>query len=76
MTFLEDAVPQRAIDQFELDYAAQKRRAKLGWLIASILFFAFFAFSASLGDFFKVTQVTNVDGRVGGAGLFPLVCRV
>lgn len=62
MTVIEDVVPQRAINQFELDYAAQKRRAKLGWLIASILFVAFFAFSAWLGDFFKLRQVTNFDG--------------
>ena len=62
MTVVEDATPLRATDQFELDYAAQKSRAKLSWLIASVLFFICFGFSAWFGDFFKVTQVTNVDG--------------
>ena len=57
-----DVTPLRPVDQFELDYAAQRRRAKRGWLSASILFFAFFAFSAWLGDFFRVTQVTLTDG--------------
>ena len=62
MTVVEDATPLRATDQFELDYAAQKSRAKLSWLIASVLFFICFGFSAWFGDSFKVTQVTNVDG--------------
>ena len=50
------------MDQFELDYASRRQRAKLAWLIASIIFFAAFTFSAWLGDFFKVTQVTLTDG--------------
>jgi len=50
------------IDQFEVDYAAQRRRAKTTWLVASVIFFAFFIVSAWLGDFFKVTQVTLQDG--------------
>lgn len=62
MTIAEDMTPSRLIRQFEIDYAAQRRRAKLEWLIASILFFAIFAFSAWLGDFFRVTQVTLPDG--------------
>ena len=62
MTVAADVTSLRPMDQFELDYAAQRRRAKLGWLIASVLFFALFAFSAWLGDFFKVTQVTLSDG--------------
>lgn len=62
MTAAADVTPLRPMDQFELDYAAQKRLAKRGWLIASVLFFALFAFSAWLGDFFKVTQVTLPDG--------------
>ena len=62
MTAVADVTPLRPMDQFELDYAAQKRRAKRGWLIASVLFFVLFTFSAWLGDFFKVTQVTLPDG--------------
>jgi phosphonate transport system permease protein len=62
------------MDQFELDYAAHRRQAKLMWLIASVIFLAIFTFSAWLGDFFKVTQVTLPDGSrewrwLLGAGL-------
>jgi phosphonate transport system permease protein len=62
MTAVADVTPLRPIEQFELDYAVQRRRAKLGWLIASIIFLVLFTFSAWLGDFFKVTQVTLTDG--------------
>lgn len=55
-------VPLRPLDQFELDFAALRRRARTTWLIGAIIFILAFAFSAWLGDFFKVTQVTNVDG--------------
>ncbi len=71
MTAAADVTPLRPIDQFEFDYAAQRRRAKLGWLIASILFFVFFAFSAWLGDFFKVTQVTLPDGSRDWRWIIP-----
>ena len=54
--------PVSPISQFDLDYAAQRRRAKLTWALATIIFTLVFVFSAWLGDFFKVTQVTNVDG--------------
>lgn len=62
MTALADTPSLRPLDQFELDYAAQRRRAKIGWTVAAVLFALAFTFSAWLGDFFKVTQVTNVDG--------------
>ncbi|MEL6451884.1 MAG: phosphonate ABC transporter, permease protein PhnE [Pseudomonadota bacterium] len=52
----------RPIDQFELEYAALRRRSKLTWTIAAVLFVLIFTFSAWLGDFFKVTQVTLQDG--------------
>ena len=71
MTAAADVVPLRAIDQFELDYAAQRRRAKFAWLIASTIFVAFFAFSAWLGDFFKVTQVTLPDGSRDWRWILP-----
>ncbi|MGR3434703.1 MAG: phosphonate ABC transporter, permease protein PhnE [Shimia sp.] len=54
--------PLRPLDQFEHDYAALRRRTKIGWTIAAVIFVLAFTFSAWLGDFFKVTQVTNVDG--------------
>ena len=74
MTAVADVTPLRPLDQFELDYAAQKRRAKLSWLVASAILLAVFTFSAWLGDFFKVTQVTLPDGSrewrwLLGAGL-------
>ena len=62
MTATADVPPLRPLDQFELDYAAMRRRAKFGWTVAAILFVIAFTFSAWLGDFFKVTQVTNIDG--------------
>jgi len=59
------------IDQFEVDYAAQRRRAKTTWLVASVIFFAFFIVSAWLGDFFKVTQVTLQDGSRDWRWILP-----
>ena len=56
------APPRAPIAQFETDYANLRRRTKIAWLIASIIFIIAFTFSAWLGDFFKVTQVTNIDG--------------
>ncbi|MEL7300824.1 MAG: phosphonate ABC transporter, permease protein PhnE [Pseudomonadota bacterium] len=62
MTATADVTPLRPVQQFELDYVALRRRQKLGWSIAAVLFLIAFTFSAWLGDFFKVTQVTNIDG--------------
>lgn len=62
MTAIPDIQPLRAIDQFEIDFNAQRRRARTAWLIATVIFLAAFTFSAWLGDFFKVTQVTLQDG--------------
>lgn len=57
--------------QFELDYAAQRRRTKITWLVASGLFLVAFIFSAWLGDFFKVTQVTLPDGSRAWRWILP-----
>ncbi|MEL6240572.1 MAG: phosphonate ABC transporter, permease protein PhnE [Pseudomonadota bacterium] len=62
MTAITDPGPTNAIDVFEVQYADARRRARMTWLIASTLFFIFFAFSSWLGDFFRVTQVTLPDG--------------
>ena len=62
MTAIAPAPGLRPLDQFELDYAALRRRTKTMWLVAAAIFTAFFIFSAWLGDFFKVTQVTLIDG--------------
>lgn len=50
------------LKQFEVDFAAQRRKVKTTWLVATLIFIALFTFSAWLGDFFKVTQVTLPDG--------------
>lgn len=51
-----------ALLQFESDYAAQRRRARIGWAIGTVLFLVVFALTSWIGDFFKVTQVTLPDG--------------
>lgn len=71
MTALADATPLRPIDQFELDFANQRRRMRLTWFIATVTFLALFTFSAYLGDFFKVTQVTLVDGSRDWRWIIP-----
>ncbi len=58
----ENVAAVHPIDQFEVDYAALRYRTKIAWLIAAVIFLLAFTFSAWLGDFFKVTQVTMPDG--------------
>lgn len=72
MSAVADLMPLRPMDQFELDYAAQRQRAKMTWLIASLIFAALFAFSAWLGDFFKITQVTLKDGSRDWRWIIPV----
>lgn len=48
--------------QFEAEYAAQRRRARLAWTVGTILFLIAFVLTSWIGDFFKVTQVTMPDG--------------
>ncbi|MFW2590085.1 phosphonate ABC transporter, permease protein PhnE [Sagittula sp. SSi028] len=60
-----------AIDQFETDYAAQRRRARLGWAVGTVIFVALFAFTSWIGDFFKVTQVTLPDGSRDWRWIIP-----
>lgn len=57
-----DVTPLRPLDQFEQDYNALRRSTKLTWTVAAIIFLTLFVFSAWLGDFFKVTQITLTDG--------------
>ena len=51
-----------AISNFEADFAARRRRARIGWAIGTVVFLVIFAFTSWIGDFFKVTQVTMPDG--------------
>ena len=74
MTAIADVTPIRPLDQFETDYAAMRRRSKICLTTGAVLFTLAFFFSAWLGDFFKVTQVTMPDGArewrwLLGAGL-------
>lgn len=51
-----------AIDQFERDFKAHQHRLRLNWALGSVVFFVLFVVTAWIGDFFKVTQVTTIDG--------------
>jgi len=61
--------PQMAA--FELEYSALRRRSRITWAVGSALFLLLFAFSAWLGDFFKVTQVTMPDGARDWRWILP-----
>lgn len=50
------------IKQFEAAFTEQRRKARLYWLIGTVVFAVIFALTAWIGDFFKVTQVTMPDG--------------
>ncbi len=50
------------IAQFERDFAAQRRRARIVWALGSVVFLLIFAVTSWMGDFFKVTQMTMPDG--------------
>lgn len=54
--------PLSATEQFERDYAAKRRRLRIAWAAGAALFLLAFGFTSWIGDFFKVTQVTLVDG--------------
>lgn len=51
-----------AVDQFERDFLAQRKRSRFSWMVVAILFTAAFFTTAWIGDFFKVTQVSMPDG--------------
>ena len=61
MTALADILPS-PVATFERDYAAARRRARLGWALGTAVFFALFFLTAWMGDFFRVTQMTMPDG--------------
>lgn len=63
--------PSLAVKQFERDYASLRRRMKTNWLVATVLFLIAFTFSAWLGDFFRVTQVTEPDGSRAWRWIIP-----
>lgn len=71
MTAFADIPVSAPIIQFEKDYAALRRRTRITWLVGSLVFLALFTFSAWLGDFFKVTQVTLPDGSRDWRWIIP-----
>jgi phosphonate transport system permease protein len=54
--------PLSARAAFEREYAAARRRARIGWTLGAGVFLALFFLTAWLGDFFRVTQMTMPDG--------------
>ena len=54
--------PRSAVEQFEIDYAEQRRRTLRAWTIGTAIFLAIFVATAWLGDFFKMVQATMPDG--------------
>lgn len=50
------------IAQFERAYAEKRRRSRIGWAIGTVVFVTLFALTTWIEDFFKVTQVTTLDG--------------
>jgi len=57
--------------EFERAFSAQRRRARMGWAIGTVIFIALFAFTSWMGDFFKVTQVTMPDGSRDWRWIIP-----
>ena len=60
-----------AIAAFERDFDLQRRAARRAWAIGTALFFVVFFVTAWLGDFFKVTQVTQLDGSRAWRWIIP-----
>ena len=65
-----DALPGPIV-QFEADYAELRRRTRIAWALGTAIFLVLFAFTAILGDFFKVTQVTLPDGSRDWRWIIP-----
>ncbi|WP_424982495.1 phosphonate ABC transporter, permease protein PhnE [Maritalea sp. S77] len=62
-TSINDLPPSSsAMEQFEQDFNAHRRSMRVNWAIGSLVFFVLFVVTAWIGDFFKVTQVTTIDG--------------
>lgn len=59
------------ITTFERDFADLRARSRRTWLIGTTVFVLIFFATAWLGDFFKVTQVTQVDGTRAWRWIIP-----
>lgn len=72
--YFRDAPTQVSDDitRFEAEFAEQRRTARMAWMIGSAVFCVVFLFTAWLGDFFKVTQVTLPDGSRDWRWIIPV----
>jgi phosphonate transport system permease protein len=59
------------IDAFENAYVLRRRQARIGWAMGAAIFLLLFSFTAWIGDFFKVTQVTLPDGSRDWQWIIP-----
>ncbi|AJE45798.1 phosphonate ABC transporter, permease protein PhnE [Celeribacter indicus] len=59
------------LSQFETDFAGKRRRARRAWGVGALIFALLFGFSAWIGDFFRVTQVTMPDGSRDWRWIIP-----
>ena len=50
------------VGEFETEFAALRKRTRTTWLVGTAIFLILFMVCSWLGDFFKVTQVTMLDG--------------
>ena len=60
-----------AVRAFEADFARERRRARRAWAVGTAVFLVLFLLTAWLGDFFKVTQVTQADGSRAWRWVIP-----
>ncbi|WP_316859538.1 phosphonate ABC transporter, permease protein PhnE [uncultured Cohaesibacter sp.] len=79
MSMIADAVTGHEVqetaplsrDNFDQVYADKRRRARQGWIIGCLIFLAMFVATTYIGDFFKVTQVTQLDGTRAWRWIIP-----
>lgn len=60
-----------AVQAFESAYAVARARARIIWVLGTIVFLILFFASAYLSDFFKITQVTLTDGSRAERWIVP-----
>ena len=56
------AGPRQTVRNFELEFAALRKRTRMTWAVGTAIFLILFIVCSWLGDFFKVTQVSMPDG--------------
>ena len=60
-----------AVEAFEAAYAVARARARMIWVLSTIVISILFFASAYMSDFFKVTQVTLADGSRAERWIIP-----